>query len=110
MPPQLTSQPTSGIVYKAQLRGVEIKLTPDEVLQIARQALIEGQGSPGSYQSWYVEVDGRRVAPKWLVSILTGLPVGSFVTNEARRTLSRGLDRHTNPRAVLAGRRPMCRS
>lgn len=89
MPPQLTSQPMSEIVYKAQLRGLEIKLTPDELLQIARQALIEGQGNPDSYQSWYVEVDGRRVAPKWLLSILTGLPVSSFVTDEARHTLSR---------------------
>jgi hypothetical protein len=76
-------------VGKARLRGIEIRLSSDQVLDVARQALTEGRGDPDSYQSWYVEVDERRIAPKWLVSMLTGLPVNSFVTDEARRTLSR---------------------
>jgi Family of unknown function (DUF6884) len=82
--PQSTSIAPRGSV---RLRGVEIALTAEQVLDIARQALAEGRGKPDAYQSWYVEVDGRRVAPKWLVSVVTGLPVSAFVTDEARRVL-----------------------
>jgi hypothetical protein len=39
------------------------------------------------YQSWYVVVDNQRVAVKWLVSQITGLPVSAFVSDEARRLL-----------------------
>lgn len=74
---------------KARIRGIEIRLTPEEVLDIARQALTEGYGNPTDYQSAYVMVDGQRVASKWLVSRLTGLPVGSFHTGDARRVLER---------------------
>jgi hypothetical protein len=34
-----------------------------------------------------VEVDSKRVAPKWLVKVLTELPVSAFTTGEARRVL-----------------------
>lgn len=71
------------------IRGIELTLTPDEVLEAAREALNSGMGKPEAYQTWYVEVDGRRVAPKWLVSCLTQLPVGSFHSAEARRVLQR---------------------
>jgi hypothetical protein len=54
----------------------------------ACRALAKGEGNPGSYQSWYVPVDGHKVAPKWLVSQLTGLPASAFVTDEARRVLA----------------------
>lgn len=74
---------------KARIRGREIALTPEQVLDIARQALAKGLGDPTSYQSTYVLVDGQHVAPKWLVSQLTGLPVSSFHTDDARRVLQR---------------------
>jgi hypothetical protein len=69
----------------ARIRGVEIRLTAAHVLELARQALAEGRGNPDNYQAWYVLVDGQRVAPKWLVSQLTGLPVSSFHAQEAWR-------------------------
>jgi hypothetical protein len=72
---------------KARLKGVEVALTPQQVLDVARQALIEGKGKPTAYQSWYVPIDDKRLAPKWLVSQLTGLPVSSFHSGEARRVL-----------------------
>ena len=74
---------------KARIRGIGITLPPEQVLELARQALAEGLGDPTNYQSAYVLIDGQRVAPKWLVSQLTGLPVGSFHTGEARRVLER---------------------
>jgi len=71
------------------IRGVSVKMTPDEVLSVARRGLAEGQGKPANYRSWYVQIDDRRVGPKWLVSQLTGLPVSAFVADEARRVLKR---------------------
>jgi len=72
----------------ALIRGVEIRMTPPQVLDVARQALAEGRGNPGNYQAWYVQVDKWRVAPKWLVSQLTELPVSACVTQETRRVLA----------------------
>lgn len=72
---------------RARLQGVEIALSPDQVLARARQALTNADGSPLPPTTWYVEVDGRRVGPKWLVSQLTGLPVSAFHSLEARRVL-----------------------
>lgn len=70
-----------------RLRGIEIALTADQVLDVARKALAEGRGNPDAYQSWYIDVNGRRVGVKWVVSQVTGLPVDAFVTDEARRVL-----------------------
>ncbi|MBN1139720.1 MAG: hypothetical protein JXM73_24320 [Anaerolineae bacterium] len=67
------------------LRGVEIRLTAEQVLEAARQALAQGLGDPDNYHAWYVEVGEYRVAPKWLASQLTGLPVSRFHSQEARR-------------------------
>jgi hypothetical protein len=77
-----------SVAGEAKLRGVEIDLNKDQVFACARKALKQDDGAAFSYQSWYVRVDGVRVAPKWLVSLLTGLPVGSFHSDEARRVLS----------------------
>jgi hypothetical protein len=82
---------------KANLRGIEINITSTQVLEMARQALVEGQGNPMNYYSWYVQVDGKRVAPKWLVSHLLGLPLHAFTTDDACRLLVQlGIEvRHT---------------
>lgn len=73
---------------QARIHGVEIVLTPEQVLEVVRRALIKGEGNPGKFHSWYVSVDGQRVAPKWIISQVTGLPVSAFVTDEARRVLA----------------------
>lgn len=74
---------------RQRIRGVEVSLTGEQALGIARRALDEAWGNPDRYESWCVPVDGRCVAPKWLVSRITGLPVGAFSTDEARRLLAR---------------------
>lgn len=76
----------SGI---AVIRGKKISLTPDKVIDIACRALAENKGEPHRYQSWYVPINGDRVSPKWLVSLLTNLPVGEFHSDEARRVLQK---------------------
>lgn len=82
---------------KAHLRGIDIDFTSTQVLEAARRALVEGQGNPVNYYSWYIQVDGKRVAPKWLVSHLLGLPLNAFTTDDARRLLVQlGIEvRHT---------------
>ncbi|MEG4044110.1 DUF6884 domain-containing protein [Microcoleus sp. Pol17_C1] len=86
-PPELASGEAVVPQGKASLKGIEVVLTPGEVLDLARQGLVEGKGNPGCYQSWYVLVGDRRVSPKWLVSLLTGLPVSDFHSIAARRML-----------------------
>lgn len=73
---------------KACLRGIEVEFTPKQVMEIARTALAKEQNIP-KYQMWYVQVGNQRVPVKWLVSQLTGLSVGTFHTNEAKRVLQR---------------------
>jgi hypothetical protein len=74
---------------KARIRGIEVELAPEQVFDVARRALATNPGGAPRYHVWYVMVDNQRVSPKWLVSQLTGLPVGAFVTDEARRVLAR---------------------
>lgn len=84
--PPATSLPArNGVVC---VRGIKVDLTVPQVLELAQDALNkDGDGASG-FKNWYVQVGDQRVAPKWLVSLLTGLPVRSFVTDDARRVLA----------------------
>jgi predicted RNA-binding protein YlxR (DUF448 family) len=70
------------------IRGIKITLEREEVLNAARRAIKNGFEDRACYHSWYVLVDRHRLSPKWIIHILTGLPFGSFHTDEARRVLS----------------------
>ncbi len=72
---------------RATLKGRQIEATAGEVLQQARRALLEGYGNPQNFREWYVLVDGEKVSTKWIVSLLSGLPVSAFQASEARRVL-----------------------
>jgi hypothetical protein len=72
----------------ARLLGTTIRRAPEEILEIARAGLRDKPALAGRFQTWFVPVDGDRVAPKWLVSELSGLPVGKFRTADALRVLS----------------------
>ncbi len=74
---------------QVKLHGVEINYRPEEVMEIARKGLATNGGDPTHYQAWYVQVDDQRVSVKWLVSLLTGLPVARFHTEQACRLLAR---------------------
>jgi hypothetical protein len=73
----------------ARLRGIEVVMTPAEVFEEARRALPRLNGVAAGCHTWYVTVDQARVSPKWLVSLITGLPVRDFHSSEARRVLRR---------------------
>ncbi len=95
LPGQPSNQTTESPGGKACIRGVEITLTPEQVLDEVRKLLGNGQNNSTSYHSWYIAVDDQRVAPKWLVSQLTGLPVGAFHTGDAKRVLQQlGIEVH----------------
>lgn len=81
------SPTSSASITPVRFHGRELTLTAEEVREQARRALRAGQGQPTRYHTWYVEVDGQRVAPKWLISVVTGLPVRTFTSGEARRAL-----------------------
>ncbi len=87
LPEQSCSLARSFKGDKVRIRGVEITFTSEEILDVARKSLKENQSNSTSYQAWYVLVDNQRVGPKWLVSQLTGLPVNSFHTDDAKRVL-----------------------
>lgn len=83
-PPPTPAQPKSGT---ARIRGVELKLSDTQILDIARRELTISNEGSGRYQSWCVMIDGQPVSAKWLVSKLTGLRVSDFGGSEARRVL-----------------------
>lgn len=72
---------------RAVIKGVPISMAPDEVLDRARQALCAETNGANHYRDWYVLVDGRPVAAKWLVSQISGLPTTEFDAAAARRIL-----------------------
>ena len=74
---------------RARLRGVSVNATANQILELARRAQADGQEQALRYQSWYVPLDGGRIAPKWLVAQLTGLAPSRFGTTEALRLLQR---------------------
>lgn len=74
---------------EVHIRGVKVSLTPEQVFEAAIDALAERWGDPERYESWCVPINGQCVAPKWLVSRISGLPVGAFTTDDARRLLAR---------------------
>lgn len=88
-PPSPAHGPAANGDGAISIRGVAITVSAEQALHVARHALATGSGDPDAFQAWYVAVDDCRVAPKWLVSRLTGLPVGAFTTDEARRVLAR---------------------
>lgn len=71
----------------AHLHGIEIRRTPVQIFEHARAALQDGEAGASVLRHWYVQIDNYRIAPKWLVSSLTGLSVSQFTSEDARRVL-----------------------
>lgn len=95
-PMRRQSAPIHTYKGKAFIKGIEIVMTIEQVLDVARHSLSTEFDKATNYQSWYVLVDGERVSPKWLVSQISGLPVSAFHTDAARRILhDLGVQVHT---------------
>jgi hypothetical protein len=72
---------------EARFKGKTIKLSPDEIRQIGRRELASAGAAATRYRDWFVEIDDRKVSTKWLVAVLTGIPVQRFQAYDARRVL-----------------------
>jgi hypothetical protein len=72
---------------RMNLCGVTVRATPDEVFEVARRGIERGERGVRLFRDWYVQVDGKRVSPKWLVSKLSGVPTSRFDAGDARRVL-----------------------
>lgn len=85
------------------IAGVTVRVTRDEVMAQAQQALQNDSHGAARFRDWYVLIDGRPVAPKWLVSRLTGLPTNRFDASAARRVLrALGFDIEHVPRQTAS--------
>lgn len=80
--------PNSYPVGRATLQGVTIEIPPEDVMKLARNKFAVDRIQAERWQTWYVPLGEQRVAPKWLVSALTGLSVSCFRTSDACRFLS----------------------
>ena len=85
---------------RAIVAGVSIEGSREDVFEIARAGLRDAAEGIQRYRDWYVLVDGQPVAPKWLISKLTGRSTSEFSADAARRgLLALGVDvEHVDPR------------
>ena len=72
----------------ATLRGIKVTATPEEIIKIGREKLVTSPAGARRFESWRVHLDGEFVAPKWLISVVTGLSVSKFRTADALRVLT----------------------
>jgi hypothetical protein len=79
------SVPAAG---EAVLLGTLVRLSQEEVMCKAREAMIAAPAAARRFATWYVAIGDERVAAKWLVSIVFDKPVARFRTADARRVLS----------------------
>ena len=72
------------VMGTTKLCGVEITLSREQIFSIVREKL---NVEAANFQSWYVQLDDKKISPKWLVSQITNLPVSSFHSDQARKFL-----------------------
>jgi len=80
---------------EATLKGKSLKMSRDEIKNVALTAS-RGAGTAATrFRDWYVEFEGQRIAPKWLVAQLFQVSVKQFQAHDARRVLAQlGIEVH----------------
>jgi hypothetical protein len=93
-PPSSSPEPeATGAQSTAQtvvLRGSTVKMTPLEAIRFLQLGIQQEPNSARKLHSWYVNVSGDKIGPKWAAAYLFQVPVSQFSADEARRAL-RGL-------------------
>jgi len=83
------------IAGEVALRGRRVEMTTEQARSELRFHLDQGDSVAFQLRDWYLDIDGRRVSPKWAASQLFGVPVREFSADEARRALrALGLNCH----------------
>lgn len=74
----------------ANFRGIPISADEASIQALVMEGIEEGHlEAVQNFQSWYLEVSGLKVSIKWVVSKLTGIEVGKFHSDQARRLLEK---------------------
>lgn len=92
-----THQPEQALVesnlqdkQQFTIGGNAFQLSGEEILEVARGALMQGQVDDASdFRRWCVSVDDHKVSVKWLLALATGLPRNTYTSAQARSILSR---------------------
>jgi len=71
------------------LRGHTLALTTAEAIENLKTGLTLAPSASRQLRSWYIEIAGEKISPKWAAQYLFGVPVGDFSADEARRALRR---------------------
>jgi len=71
------------------LRGRSVSMNTAEVISIIRDKIEGSKGLACHIQSWYVDIEGALISPKWAAQVLFDVPVSEFSADEARRALRR---------------------
>jgi len=96
---QKRKKPVSQVPHRghALIHGCSIRMSANQVIAHVRESVKTGAEPPAIPRTWFVCVDGKQIGPKWIVRQLTGLPLSSFTSGEARRVLRRlGLEVSAN--------------
>lgn len=73
----------------AVLRGNTITMTTKEAIQHLQLGINNNTEAAHKVRSWYVDIAGEKVSPKWAAQTLFDMPVNRFSADEARRVLRR---------------------
>ena len=73
---------------EATLKGKSLKMSREEIRSVALTAAPRAGSAVTRFRDWYVEFDGQRMSPKWLVSELFEVSVRQFQAHDARRVLA----------------------
>ncbi len=77
----------SNLKGKAKIAGHCITMKREEILELAREALQSSPSIAKRSRQWYVSIGDEKVSPKWLISLITGIPTSKFDASAARRVL-----------------------
>jgi hypothetical protein len=80
--PPPVSVPSDG--RKITFHGVEIQLDAHEIVELAKRKISEDPIGASRFESWYVRLGEQSIAPKWLLSVLTNVPVSKFGSAQIR--------------------------
>lgn len=81
--------PTNKQFKKIFFKGKSITVNYPQIVKLVEQAIVSDFRGSQRFASWYVQVNGFKVAPKWVTSLITGCPVSRFRTADAIQFLNK---------------------